>query len=161
MMRSSADPAPLQGLDVDVVYGDILDPADVARAVDGCGRVYHAAAGFLMWATDPEHAIIRPSVDGTRNVMKAAAKAGVEKVLYVSTGGTIGFSSTPDTPRTESDYNKDAHTPYFIGKIAAEKRGLRHRRTREAAGDGDQSGSHPGSAILEAERVDQAGRSIS
>jgi dihydroflavonol-4-reductase len=53
MMRSSADPAPLEGLDVDVVYGDILDPADVARAVDGCGRVYHTAAGFLMWATDP------------------------------------------------------------------------------------------------------------
>jgi nucleoside-diphosphate-sugar epimerase len=61
--------------------------------------------------------------------MKAAAKAGVEKVLYVSTGGTIGFSSTPDTPRTESDYNKAANTPYFIGKIAAERRGLRHRRT--------------------------------
>ena len=45
----------------------------------------------------------------------------MEKVLYVSTGGTIGFSPTPDTPRTEADYNKDAHTPYFIGKIAAEK----------------------------------------
>jgi dihydroflavonol-4-reductase len=121
MMRSSADPAPLEGLDVEVVYGDILDPADVARAVEGCGRVYHTAAGFLMWATDPEHAIIRPSVDGTRNVMKAAAKAGVEKVLYVSTSGTVGFSPTPDTRRTEADYNKAANTPYFIGKIAAER----------------------------------------
>jgi dihydroflavonol-4-reductase len=121
MIRSTADPAPLEGLDVHVVYGDILDPTDVARAVDGCGRVYHTAAGFLMWATDPEHAIIRPSVGGTRNIMKAAAKAGVEKVLYVSTGGTIGFSSTPDTRRTEADYNKAAHTPYFIGKIAAER----------------------------------------
>ena len=48
---------------------------------------------------DPEHAIIRPSVDGTRNVMKAAAKAGVEKVLYVSTSGTIGCSTTPDGVR--------------------------------------------------------------
>ena len=65
--------------------------------------------------------------------MKAAAKAGVEKVLYVSTGGTIGFSTTPDAPRTEADYNTDAHTPYFIGKIAAEKRGVRHRRAREAS----------------------------
>ena len=121
MIRASADPAPLDGLDVEVVYGDILEPNDVGRAVDGCGGVYHTAAGFLMWATDPEHAIIRPSVDGTRNVMKAAAKAGVDKVLYVSTGGTIGFSSTPDTRRTEADYNRDAHTPYFIGKIAAER----------------------------------------
>jgi dihydroflavonol-4-reductase len=125
MMRTTADPAPLHGMDVEVVHGDILDPESVARAVEGCGRVYHAAAGFLMWAQDPEHAIIRPSVDGTRNVMKAAGKAGVEKVLYVSTGGTIGFSSTPDTPRSEADFNKDAHTPYFIGKIAAEKEAFR------------------------------------
>ncbi|MCI0345668.1 MAG: NAD-dependent epimerase/dehydratase family protein, partial [Chloroflexi bacterium] len=63
----------------------------------------------------------RPSVDGTRNVMKAAARSGVEKVLYVSTGGAIGFSPTPDTRRTEADFNTNAHTPYFIGKIAAEK----------------------------------------
>jgi dihydroflavonol-4-reductase len=121
MLRDSADPAPLHGLDVEIVRGDILDPDAVARAVDGCGRVYHTAAGFLMWAQDPEHAIIRPSVDGTRNVMKAAGKAGVDKVLYVSTGGTIGCSTSPDTPRTEADFNTDAHTPYFIGKIAAEK----------------------------------------
>jgi dihydroflavonol-4-reductase len=121
MIRASADPAPLQGLDVDIVRGDILDPESVASAMAGCGRVYHAAAGFLLWDKDPEHAIIRPSVDGTRNVVKAAARAGLEKVLHVSTGGTIGVSPTPDTPRTEADFNKDAHTPYFIGKIAAEK----------------------------------------
>jgi dihydroflavonol-4-reductase len=125
MMRASADPAPLQGLDVEIVRGDIMDPEAVAHAVEGCARIYHGAAGFLMWAKDPEHAIIRPSVDGTRNVMKAAAKAGVEKVLYVSTGGTIGFSATPDTRRNEADFNKDAHTPYFIGKIAAEKEAFR------------------------------------
>jgi dihydroflavonol-4-reductase len=121
MIRDSADPAPLQGLEVEIVRGDILDPEAVARAVEGCGRVYHAAAGFLMWAQDPEHSIIRPSVDGTRNVMKAAAKAGVDKVLYISTGGTIGCATAPEAPRTESDNNTDAHTPYFIGKIAAEK----------------------------------------
>ena len=121
MIRATADPAPLQGLDVEIVHGDILDSDAVARAVEGCGRVYHTAAGFLMWAKDTERSIIRPSVDGTRNLLKAAAKAGVEKVLYVSTGGTIGFASTPETLRTEADYNRNPHTPYFIGKIAAEK----------------------------------------
>ena len=44
-----------------------------------------------MWARDPEKDIVRPSVDGTRNVLSAAARAGVEKVLYVSTGGTISI----------------------------------------------------------------------
>ena len=112
----------MHGLDVEIVRGDILDPDSVASAVAGCGRVYHAAAGFLMWAQDPEHDIIRPSVDGTRNVMKAAAKAGVEKVLYVSTGGTIGFSPTPDDPHDGGATS--TRTPArrtSSGKIAAEK----------------------------------------
>ena len=121
MIRASADPTPLQGLGVDIVHGDILDAQAVDAAAAGCGRIYHTAAGFLMWAKDVERDIIRPSVDGTRNVMKAAGKAGVEKVLYVSTSGTIGFSPTPDRILTEDDHNTNPHTPYFIGKIAAEK----------------------------------------
>ena len=63
MIRASADPAPLAGLDVEIVRGDIMDAGATARAVDGCARVYHTAAGFLMWSTDPERDIIRPSVD--------------------------------------------------------------------------------------------------
>jgi dihydroflavonol-4-reductase len=62
MIRASADPAPLAGLDVEIVRGDILDAGATASAVEGCGRVYHTAAGFLMWARDPEHDIILPSV---------------------------------------------------------------------------------------------------
>src|SRR5262249_57588883 len=124
MIRATADPAPLQGLDVEIVHGDILDTDAVGRAVEGCRRVYHTAAGFLMWAQDTERSIIRPSVDGTRNLMKAAARAGVEKVLYVSTGGTIGFANTPETLRTEADYNTKPHTPYLIGQIAAQQEAL-------------------------------------
>ena len=67
MIRASADPAPLAGLDVEIVRGDILDAAATERAVTGCRRVYHTAAGFLMWARDPERDIIRPSVEGTRS----------------------------------------------------------------------------------------------
>ena len=96
MIRASADPAPLADLGVEIVHGDILDAAAVQRAVDGCGRIYHTAAGFLMWAKDPAREIIGASVDGTRQVMRAAARAGVEKVLYVSTSGTIGFGTSPD-----------------------------------------------------------------
>src|SRR2546425_7206272 len=121
MIRASADPAPLAGLDVDVVRGDIMDTASTAAAVEGCGRVYHAAAGFLMWARDPERDIIRPSVEGTRTVMEAAARAGVEKVLYVSTTGTMGLPTSPDQSFDETHFNTDPHTHYLRGKIAAEK----------------------------------------
>lgn len=121
MIRRTADPAPLEGLGVEIIHGDILDAAAVTRAADGCGRVYHTAAGFLMWSKDPERDIIGASVDGTRNVMQAAAAAGVDKVLYVSTGGTIGASAAPDRVRTEADSNPHPHTAYFTGKLRAEK----------------------------------------
>ena len=121
MMRASADPAPLEGVDVEIVRGDILDARSTEAAVEGCGRVYHAAAGFLMWSRDPERDIVRPSVEGTRNVLQAAARAGVDKVLYVSTGGTIGFSAGPDCLLDESHHNPSPHTHYFRGKVAAER----------------------------------------
>src|SRR5436190_18188382 len=69
MIRASADPAPLAGLDLQIVRGDILDPVTTAAAVEGCGRLYHTAAGFLMWSRDPERDIIRPRVEGTRHVL--------------------------------------------------------------------------------------------
>jgi dihydroflavonol-4-reductase len=121
MIRPSADVEPLRGLDVEIVRGDIMDRDSTAQAVEGCGRVYHTAAGFVMWSRDPERDIIRPSVDGTRHVMEAAAKAGVEKVMYTSTTGTIGFSTTPERSLDETNFNTDPHTPYVRGKIAAEK----------------------------------------
>ncbi len=121
MIRASADPAPLAGLDLEIVRGDIMDAASTQDATEGCGRVYHTAAAFVMWSTDPEREIIQPCRDGTRILMEAAAKAGVEKVVYTSTTGTIGFSADPGAPADESHRNTDPHTAYVRGKIAAEK----------------------------------------
>src|SRR5438477_4853044 len=79
MIRPSADAAPLAGLDLEIVRGDILDPAATGRALGGCGRLYHTAAGFLMWSRDPERDIIRPSVEGTRNVLERSEERRVGK----------------------------------------------------------------------------------
>jgi dihydroflavonol-4-reductase len=120
MVRHNVDPAPLAGLDVEIVHGDILGADDVATAVADCGHVYHAAAGFLMWSRDPERDNIRPCVEGTRTVLEAAARAGVEKLVYVSTSGTIGGATTP-VSRDETHDNSSPHTHYVRGKIAAER----------------------------------------
>jgi dihydroflavonol-4-reductase len=121
MIRPSADAKALEGLDVEIVRGDIMDAESTRRAIEGCGRVYHTAAGFVMWSRNPEADIIRPSVVGTRNVMEAAAAAGVEKVLYVSTTGTMGFATSPERSIDETHFNIDPHTHYVRGKIAAEQ----------------------------------------
>jgi dihydroflavonol-4-reductase len=74
-----------------------------------------------MWSKDPERDIIRPSVDGTRHVMEAAAKAGVEKVVYTSTTGTMGLPRSPNESFDETHFNTSPHTHYVRGKIAAER----------------------------------------
>src|SRR5205809_6867115 len=121
MIRPSADAAPLAGLDLEIVRGGISDPASTGRAREGSRRLYHTPAGFLMWSRAPERDIIRPSVEGTRNVLEAAARAGVEKVLYTSTSGTMGLPTRPDQPFDETHFNTEPHTHYVRGKIAAEK----------------------------------------
>ena len=121
MIRASADAKPLEALGVEVVRGDILDASSTASAVAGAGLVYHTAAGFLMWAKDPERDIIAPSVAGTKHVLEAAEKAGVEKVVYVSTAGTIGFGLDPNAAYDESHTNTEPHTHYVRGKIRAEE----------------------------------------
>ncbi len=121
MIRATADPKPLEGLAVEIVRGDILDPVSTAKAVEGSGRVYHTAAGFAMWSKDPQRDIVRPSIEGTRNVLEAAAKAGVERVVYTSTTGTVGFPLSADDAFDETHFNTDPYTWYLKGKIPAEK----------------------------------------
>jgi dihydroflavonol-4-reductase len=76
-------------LAVDTVTGDLRDPASIERAMAGCSGVFHIAADYRLWAKHPTD-LYRSNVDGTRNVLEAAKKAGVERVVYTSTVGCIG-----------------------------------------------------------------------
>ena len=70
--------------------GDLRDPDSLARAVEGCGLVFHVAADYRLWAKD-ENEMYRSNVDGTKNLLGAARKAGVERIVYTSTVGCIGM----------------------------------------------------------------------
>ena len=77
-------------LDVEAVQGDLRDPGSLAGAVAGCGLVFHVAADYRLWAPDPNE-LYQSNVDGTRNLLEAARRAGVERVVYTSTVGCIGM----------------------------------------------------------------------
>lgn len=79
----------IRELDVEAVTGDLRDPDSLARAVAGCGLVFHVAADYRLWAAD-ERELYRSNVDGTRNILEAARDAGVDRVVYTSTVGCIG-----------------------------------------------------------------------
>ena len=98
-MRALARPSShVRELDVEVATGDLRDRESLDRAAAGCGAVFHVAADYRLWAKDPGD-LYRSNVEGTRNLLAAARKAGVEKVVYTSTVGCIGMRD--DGPGSE------------------------------------------------------------
>jgi dihydroflavonol-4-reductase len=87
LARTSSNNIP--ELDHERVTGDLRDPASLARAVAGCGLVYHVAADYRLWSKDSGE-LYASNVDGTRNMLAAAQAAGVERFVYTSTVGCIG-----------------------------------------------------------------------
>jgi dihydroflavonol-4-reductase len=100
LARQPDHPA-LVGLKVEVARGDLRDPVSLATAVRGCQRVFHVAADYRLWVPDPE-AMYAVNVQGTKNLLAAAAEAGVTRMVYTSTVGTLGNpgDGTPGTEET-------------------------------------------------------------
>lgn len=80
----------IRELDAQPVSGDLRDQDSLARAVAGCGLLFHVAADYRLWARDQSE-LYRSNVDGTRNILQAARHAGVDRVVYTSTVGCIGI----------------------------------------------------------------------
>jgi dihydroflavonol-4-reductase len=80
----------ITGLDAEIASGDLRDVGSLERAVAGCGLLFHAAADYRLWAKRPVE-LYQSNVNGTRNLLEAARRAGVERVVYTSTVGTIGI----------------------------------------------------------------------
>jgi len=79
----------LQDLDVERVTGDLRDADSLSRAVAGCDLVFHVAADYRLWSRHPEE-LYASNVEGTRNLLSASQRAGVERFVYTSTVGCIG-----------------------------------------------------------------------
>ncbi len=92
LARADSDRRNLDGLGLEVVTGDLRDPASLARAVAGCSALFHVAADYRLWAPDPDE-LYRSNVAGTRDLMAAAADAGVERIVYTSSVATLGFNA--------------------------------------------------------------------
>lgn len=83
LVRSTSPRDNLAGLDVEVVMGDMREPGSVDRAMAGARYLMHVAADYRLWCADRDE-ITRNNVEGTRTVMEAAVRAGVERVVYTS-----------------------------------------------------------------------------
>jgi dihydroflavonol-4-reductase len=112
----------VDSLDVEPVTGDLRDPVSLARAVSGCGLVFHVAADYRLWAANPAE-LYRSNVDGTRNLLQAARQAGVERVVYTSTVGCIGIPhggiGDESIPVTLADMAGDYKRSKFLAEQVA------------------------------------------
>ena len=112
----------VEELDVERVTGDLRDPASLERAVAGCELVFHVAADYRLWARHPQE-MYRSNVDGTRNLLAAATRAGVERVVYTSTVGCIGIPhggiGNEDAPVSLQDMVGDYKRSKFLAEQAA------------------------------------------
>ncbi len=80
----------LEGLSVEVAEGDLTEPASLPQALSGVSRLFHCAADYRLWSRGPGE-LARVNVGGTENMLAAAAKAGVSRVVYTSSVGALGL----------------------------------------------------------------------
>ena len=104
---------------MEVMQGDLRDAATVAKAMAGCGVVYHVAADYRLWVRNAKE-MFASNVEGTRNVLKAARSAGVERIVYTSTVGCIGFPKDQPGNETTPVSIDDMQGPYKRSKFLAE-----------------------------------------
>jgi dihydroflavonol-4-reductase len=105
--RPGGDRANLQGLDVEIAEGDLRDAASFAPALKGVGTLYHVAADYRLWVRDTRE-LYAANVDATRDLLRAAAEAGVGRIVYCSSVAVLGINkdgtpSDEETPVTVAD----------------------------------------------------------
>jgi len=101
LVREGSDRSNLDTLPVELAVGDLTDRPSLDRAVADCAALFHVAADYRLGAPDPSQ-LYRANVDGTRNILMAARRGGVERVVYTSSVATIGIPAdgTPGDERT-------------------------------------------------------------
>jgi dihydroflavonol-4-reductase len=100
LVRPGSDRRNLAGLPVEVVEGDLLVPASLSAAVAGCELLHHVAADYRLWVPRPE-VLYETNVQGTGQLLRAAAAAGVRRIVYTSSVATLG--SNPDGSPADED----------------------------------------------------------
>jgi dihydroflavonol-4-reductase len=126
LARPTSDLRNLPEGDVEVVRGDLREPATLVPAVRGSRWVFHVAADYRLWCPDPRE-MYRANVEGTRELLGAVRGAqSAEKVVYTSTVGTLGLpgDGSPGTEETPVSLD-DMVGHYKRSKFLAEQEALR------------------------------------
>jgi dihydroflavonol-4-reductase len=115
----------IEGLSVERAEGDLRDSASLDRALHGVRRVFHVAADYRFW-TPVVDEIYQNNVEGTRHLLEASGRAGVEKFVYTSTVATIAVHREGALPNEETQATLDEMIGHYKrSKFLAEQEAMK------------------------------------
>jgi len=129
LCRFSSNFSVLSEIPIQIYQGDVRDMSSVEKALNGCDYVFHLAGCARNWSKDRQ-VYFDVNVKGTKNVLEAAQKMDIKKVIFISTSMTFGPSK--DSPKNEfekreSDFFCDYERSKFYAEDAVDsyiRRGL-------------------------------------
>lgn len=106
LARPASDKTNIEGLDAEIVYGDLSHPETLTDLFDGVRYLFHVAADYRLFVPDPD-VMMKANVEGTCKLMRLAQKAGVEKIVYCSSVAALatardGVPADEASPVTEA-----------------------------------------------------------
>jgi dihydroflavonol-4-reductase len=121
LVRPSSPLMPIEGLDVEIVRGDVTDPESLRRAFEGADVVFHLA-GLISITAGREAQLQHTNVEGTKNVVEACIAAKVRRLVYTSSVHALTEPGTGGVLDERGGFNPDtAYGPYGKSKAAASK----------------------------------------
>lgn len=90
LARPKSDRRNLSDLDAEIIEGDLSHVESYSDALQGCRYLFHVAADYRLWVPDPEK-MMQINVESTRQLMQAAQKAGIQRMVYCSSVAALGL----------------------------------------------------------------------
>jgi dihydroflavonol-4-reductase len=120
LVRQTSSLRSLKDLPIELCEGDVLEPADLGVAAKGCTVVFHAASIFAYWGqTADEQKDL--AVRGTRNILEAARRARVKRVVITSSSVVLGSTATPNILDETTAIEEPEPSAYTLSKVCQEK----------------------------------------
>jgi dihydroflavonol-4-reductase len=159
LVRGASDRSNLKELALEIAVGDLTDQASLERAMQGCGALFHVAADYRLGARDPSQLYLT-NVEGTRNILQAARRAGVEKTVYTSSVATVGIPTDGSPGDEQTPVGLEAMIGHYKrSKFLAEQAALEAARAglpvvivnpSTPVGPGDVKPTPTGQVVLDA-----------
>lgn len=120
-VRNTKNTQPFSNVNCELVYADLENKDSLIKALQGIDILFQVAAVFKHWAVDVEKEILTPNISGTRNILEAAAKCKVGKIIYVSSIAALNHAVVP---LIEEGWNSNFPNPYYESKQLSEQLAL-------------------------------------